>query len=197
MPMSTRQPHLPEIRLPEITREGIARGLSDIHVPDLSKIERPTMEMPDIDLSGIDFRRLDVGKAVAGAAAAVGLVRPRRPRWPFVVAAAIIAGLTAWALMHSTAVRERLDRAVRTARVRVDEIGETDGETNPVALTQAETAPIELGADAENGTADVAGAFDAADAVPNDSPEGLGVTTDQMDAALEGVQVFERADARN
>ncbi len=153
--------------------------------------------MPDIDLSAIDIRRIDVSKAVAGAAAALGLVRPRRPRWPFVLAAAIIAGLTGWALMNSTTFRERLDRATRVARVRLDEMREAHEHLDPVAFTAAETAPIEPGPYVENGSSDVAGALDAADAVPNDYPEGLGAMTDQMDAALDGVPVFERADARN
>ena len=201
MPMSTRESRLPELHLPEITRAGIARGLSELRAPDLSKIERPkierpNIEMPEIDLSGLDIRR-DVGKALTGAAVAVGLVRPRRSRWPFVVAGVIIAGLTAWVLMNSAAIRERLDRASRTARVRIDEMRESHEDTTPVAFTEAETAPIQPDAFGENGSADVAAAFDAADAVPNDYPEGLGATTDQMDAAVDGVPVFEKADSRN
>jgi hypothetical protein len=200
MSTTTRESRLPELHLPEITREGIARGLSEIHAPDLSKIERPNIEMPDIDLSAIDLRR-DVGKAVTNAAVALGIVRPQRPRWPFVVAAAIIAGLTGWALMRSTTFRDRLDRAMGSARVRLDEMREAHEDREealePVAFTAAETAPIKPGKRGKNGSPDVAEAFDAADAVPNDYPKGLGATTDQMDAALDGAPVFEKVDARN
>ena len=196
MTTTTRDPRLTELRLPKLSAEGIARGLSEMHVPDLSKLERPKIEMPDIDRSLHDVRR-SIGKAVMSAAVAVGLVRPPRPRWPFVLAAAIIAGLTAWALMHSTAVRDRLARAARMGRIRVDEMREAHEEFEPVAFTAAATARIEPGPYAENGSSDVAGAFDAAEAVPNDYPENLGATTDQMDAALDGTPIFERADARN
>ena len=149
--------------------------------------------MPDIDLSAIDVRRIDVGKAVAGAAAAVGLVRPRRPRWPFLVAAAIIAGLTGWALMNSTAFRERLDRVARGARVRLDEMREAHEDLDPVAFTAAETMPID-DAYLENGSADVSGALDAAGATANDYPEGLGITTDLMAAAEDGTPAFKAAE---
>ena len=189
MTTTTRAPRR-VLRLPKLSAEGIARGLSEMHVPDLSKIERPKIEMPDLDRSLRDAKR-SVGRAVTDAAVAVGLVRPPRPRWPFVLAAAIIAGLTAWALMHSTAVRDRLARAARTGRVRDDEMRETHEDLEPIAFTTVETARIELG------SSDVAGAFDAADAVPNDYPESLGATTDQLDAALDGAPIFERADARN
>lgn len=194
MSTATKESRLPELHLPEISREGIARGLSEIHVPDLSKLERPNIEMPD--LSKNDLAR-SVSKAITHAGVAVGLIRPPRPRWPFVVAGAIVAGLGAWALMHSTAFRARLDRAMGGAHVRLDEMREAHQDLEPVAFTAAETAPIEPGPYLENGSSDVAGAFDAADAVPNDYPEGLGATTDQLDAALDGSPIFEKADARN
>lgn len=192
MSTTTRESRLPELRLPEISREGIARGLSEIHAPDLSKLERPNIEMPDIDLSMSDFTR-NVGKAVTGAAVAVGLVRPPRPRWPFLVAGAIIAGLTAWALMHSTAFRERLDRVAQNARLRMDEMRETHDAVDAVAFTAAETMPIDdayLG----NGSADISGALDAAGATANDYPEGLGITTDLMAAAEDGTPAFKAAE---
>ncbi len=189
MPMSTKESRLPVLRLPEISREAIVRGLSELRAPDFSKMERPTVEMPDI--SKIDFPRIDVGKAVNDAAVSVGLVRPSRRRWPFVLGAAIIAGLTAWALMHSTAVRERLDRAARTARERIDEMRE-DEELDTVAFTAAATAPIENGV-----YADVAGALDDAGVTANDYPEGLGVRTDLMAAAEDGTVAFEAAKSRS
>ena len=190
MSMSTKESRLPELRLPEISRDAIVRGLSELHAPDFSKMERPTVEMPDI--SKIDFPRIDVGKAVTSAAVAVGLVRPSRRRWPFLLGAAIIAGLTAWALMHSTAVRERLDRAARSARERMDEMREDRDAMEVMAFTAAETAPTETGV-----YADVARALDDAGVSANDYPEGLGVTTDLMAAAEDGTVAFEAVKSRS
>lgn len=180
----TRESRLPELRLPEISREGIARGLSEIHAPDLSKIERPNIEMPDIDLSRIDFPRIDIAKAVVGAASAVGLVRPRRSRWPFVLGAGIIVGLTGWALMNLTAIRERLDRAALRARGLIDEMRAEREGMDPVAFTAAATAPIDPGPYVE------------AESAANDYPEGLGAATDKTDAAGDGIPAFEEAGAR-
>lgn len=194
MAMTTRESRLPELRLPEISREGIARGLSEMHAPEMPKLERPNIEMPDLDVSMSDLTK-SVGKAFTGAAVAVGLVRPARPRWPFVIAAAIIAGLTAWALMHSTTFRDRLDRVARTARVRMDEMRETHDDMDAVAFTAAETMPIE-DPYLENGKADVAGALDAVDATANDYPEGFGATTDLMAAAEDGTPAFEASRSR-
>lgn len=191
MTASTKQSRLPELRLPEISRDSIVRGLSEMRGPDLSKMERPNIEMPDIDLSKVDFPRIDVGKAVNDAAIAVGIVRPSRRRWPFLLGVAVIAGLTGWALMHSTAIRDRLDRAARTARERIDEMRE-DEEFDTVAFTAAATAPIESDA-----FGDVAGALDDAGVNANDYPEGLGVTTDLMAAAEDGTVAFEAAKTRS
>jgi hypothetical protein len=191
MSTSTRESRRPELRLPEISRDSIIRGLSEMRAPDLSKMDRPNIEMPDIDVSKIDFPRIDVGKAVTGAAVAVGLVRPSRRRWPYLLGAAIIAGLTAWALMHSTTVRDRLDRAARTARERIDEMRE-DEELDAVAFTAAETAPMD-----DRAFADVAGALDDAGVNANDYPEGLGVTTDLMAAAEDGTVAFEATKSRS
>lgn len=196
MAMTTKGSRLSDLHLPEISRDAIARGLSEIHAPDLSKLERPNLEMPDIDLSKIDFPRIDVGKAMNSAAVASGLVRRRRRRWPFVLGAAIIAALTAWALMQSTTVRERLDRAARIARERIDEMRETEDRIDAVAFTSAETAPMDEGSFVADGYADVARALDAVDATANDYPEGLGATTDIMDGAENGTPAFEKAKAK-
>ncbi len=191
MTASTKQSRLPELRLPEISRDSIVRGLSEMRGPDLSKMERPSIEMPDIDLSKIDFPRIDVGKAVNDAAIAVGIASPSRRRWPYVLGVAVIAGLTGWALMHSTAIRDRLTRAARTARERIDEMRE-DEEFDTVAFNAAATAPIK-----HDAYGDVAGALDDAGVTANDYPEGLGVTTDLMAAAEDGTVAFETAKTRS
>ncbi len=194
MALTTRESRLPELRLPEISREGISRGLSEMRAPDLSKLERPNLQMPDLDLPKIDLPRIDVGKAVNDAAVAVGLVRPQRRRWPFLLGGAIVLGLTAWALLQSTAFREWLDGVVGMARERIDAGGDID---DTVAFTAAETAPVDSGPYAANGELDVAGALDAAGGNGNDYPEGLGAPSDMMAGAEEGTPAVETAKKRS
>jgi hypothetical protein len=176
MTMSTKESPVKALRLPEISRDAIARGLSEIQAPNLSKIERPNIEMPDLDLSKIELPRVDVGKAVAGAAGAMGIARPSRPRWPFLLGAAVLAGLTAWALMRSDSVRERVDRASRMARQRIDEMREA--------------------ASPSNGPYDVARALDEAGVTPNEYPGELAATTEVMAAAEDGIPAFEASASR-
>ena len=133
--------------------------------------------MPDLDLSKIELPRVDVGKAVTGAAVAMGIARPSRPRLPFLVGAAVIAGLTAWALMHSTSVRERLDRAAGMIRGRIEEMREDGSST-------------------DDGSFDIAEALDAAGVTANEYPEGLAATTDMMAAAEDGIPAFEESASR-
>jgi hypothetical protein len=176
MTLSTKESPVRALRLPEISRDAIVRGLSEIQVPDLSKIERPSIEMPEIDLSKVELPRVDVGKAVADAAVAMGIARRSRPRWPFLLGAAVIAGLTAWALMHSASVRDRLSGASRTARQRFDEMRR-------------------VGASLDR-PYDVASALEEAGVTANEYLDGLDATTDTMAAAEQGTPAFEAAEAR-
>jgi hypothetical protein len=121
--------HLPELHLPEL------------HVPQsVSNFEWPT-----VDLSSID-----VGKAVAGAAAAVHIGRRRsRPRWPLAVGGLLAAGLAGWAVLGNEAARARIVGAVSAIRERIsaarsNRLGwlETDAH-DPIAFPAAETALIE------------------------------------------------------
>jgi hypothetical protein len=176
MTVSTKDLPVKTLRLPEISRDAIARGLSEIQVPGLSKVERPSLEMPEIDLSKVDLPRVDVGKAVADAAVAMGIARRGRPRWPFLLGGAVIAGLTAWALMHSASVRERLDGFSRTARRRIDEMRKAGASLD---------RPY-----------DVASALEEAGVTANEYLDGLDATTDMMAAAEDGTTAHERTEAR-
>jgi hypothetical protein len=181
MTLSLKETRVPELRLPEISRESIARGLSEMRAP----------EMPDIDLSKVDLPKVDVSKAIADAALAVGITRPSRPRWPIVLGAAIIAGLTAWALTHKSAVRDRLEQTAQMARERINVMrGGLDESDDAVAFTAAETMPIEPGA-----YDDIAGALDDAGITAKDYPEGLGASGD-MAGAEDGIPAFEPAKSR-
>src|SRR5262245_51314278 len=113
MPTLIKGDRLPEIKLPEIDR--LKAELAEV---DLSKLE-----MPKVDLSNVEVPKVDVGKAIAGAAVAVGLAKPRRPRWPFVVVGGIAVAIAGWAVLNSEAVRERLGRARSWLDERVNAVG--------------------------------------------------------------------------
>jgi len=113
---------VPELHLPEMSREDIVRAIGDARSDvDLSRLDPRRMERPDIDLSGVD-----VPKAIAAAVQAVSVVRgTRRPRLPFVIGGLITLGIVGYALVSSPAVKPRLTEAVRRARARVDELRAT------------------------------------------------------------------------
>jgi hypothetical protein len=115
---------------------------------DMPKVERPNMpSMPNLD-----FSRIDIGKAVAGAAAAVHIGRKaQRPRWPFAVGALIVAGLASWAILSNRAVRERLATGATAVRERIQLMLPAGDDSldvemdDPIAFNVAETSPIEPG----------------------------------------------------
>ena len=82
---------------------------SDLHLPEFERpsIDLKDMKLPKIDLSDIDMPKVDVGKAVLSAATAVGLAKPRRPRWPYLVVAGVAVAVAGWALMNAEAIRTR------------------------------------------------------------------------------------------
>ena len=140
---------------------------------------RPALDMPDVDLPRIDLLKfdlstfevpkVDVGKAIAEAATAVGLVKPRRSRWPFVFGAGVLVAVAGWTVMNSAAIRERLSRARAWISDQVGAMQAEDFDQDPVAFTAAETKAIE-----EPMHAPVSGSTTA------DYPEGLGASTESM-----------------
>ena len=147
---------LPEIRLPEF--------------------ERPTFEMPDVDLSRLDLPKLDlsrldvskvdVGKALAGAATAVGLTKPRRSRWPFVIGAGVVVAAAGLVALNRAAIQERLGRAKAWIEEQVTAMRAERADADPVAFTAAETKPIESASETS-----VFGEWPA-----TDYPDGLGAS---------------------
>ena len=126
MTLSTRTPTLAALQdLPEMTKDAIVRGLAEVHIPDLA--------MPEID----------PGKALTGLAVAVGLVRPARPRWPYVLAGAAMLAVGSWLVaINRDMVRARINQVVDAAREGM--ASAADGAPDQaVAFTAAETAPIE------------------------------------------------------
>lgn len=121
---------LPELRLPEISRDEIIRSFSEIRRPDMDlshvdwpKVDLPHVDWPKVDLSHIEWTREDLDKAILGLATATRLVRPavRSRRLPLSLGFLAVAGLATFALLSRPAVRDRLARTAREARRRVME----------------------------------------------------------------------------
>lgn len=180
MKTPVKESRIPELRLPDISREGIARSLSEIHAPDLSKIERPKIDMSDFDLS-----RTGVGKAVVGAATAAGLMHKPRSRWPYLLGGAIVVGLVGVAYMNAQAIRDGLTRVKTSVSDWATRMTARREPSDPVAFTAAETAPIDHGL-----------AFPGADPLTPDYPEGLGAPTDKG-ASSNGIASLEEVGSRN
>lgn len=190
MRLPTRESPLPEPRLPEKSRAGIADRLAALRAPDLSKIERPNVSLQDIDLPKIDFPHIDLSKAIVGAATSAGLVRRRRRRWPYLLGGAVIVGLIGRAVMNSSAIRERLAQGARWTRERIADMREDREPLEAVAFTAAPTAPIDDG-----GFAEGASTHDPWSKPANDDyPKGLGAP-DPTDAARDQIPVFKEVDS--
>jgi hypothetical protein len=112
-----KESRLPELRLPELSRDDIIRSLSEIRRPD---VDLSNLEWPKVDLSRIEFTREDLDKAILGVTAAARLVRPaaRSRRLPLAFGFVALAGLATFALISRPAVRDRLARTAHEARRR-------------------------------------------------------------------------------
>ena len=124
-----KEGRLPELRLPEISRDEILRSFQEIKRPDLDlssvdwpKVDLSNVEWPKVDLSRIEWTREDLDKAILGLTAAARLVRPavRSRRLPLGLGFLAIAGLATFALLSRPSVRDRLARTAREARRRAD-----------------------------------------------------------------------------
>jgi hypothetical protein len=157
--LPVKETRMSELHLPEINRSDIMRSLSEIKMPDvdLSKVERPKFDLPDI------------GKALAGAAAAAGIGRRARPRWPFAVGGLILAGLATAAILSNETIRSKIAAGFEALRERVSAMRSTDYDEldidhDPIAFDAAPTAPIETSPYSDGSTADATA----------DYPSGLG-----------------------
>ena len=176
---------LPELRLPEISRDEIIRSFSEIKRPDMDiphvewpKVDLSHVEWPKVDLSHIEWTREDLDKAILGLAAATRLVRPavRSRRLPLSLGFLAVAGLATFALLSRPAVRDRLARTAREARRRAmearggPEILEVEADVPfEHEVTTAIAIPIEPDAftDATDVVAEVADETDVAKVVEN------------------------------
>lgn len=134
-----RRVHLPELRLPEMSRDDIVRTIGDA---------RRDIELPEFDLS-----KIDVPKAIATATQAAAFVRTTsRPRLPFVIGGLVAIGLVEFAILRSPQVRPRVDELGRRARQAIDDRRRGALEAGDEAVDAAEAAvaiPIEPDAFAE------------------------------------------------
>jgi hypothetical protein len=134
---------LPELRLPEMSRDDIAKALGEtrkelsevrrdlnefrreFEMPrvDLAAVELPKVDMAKVDLEKIakDARKVskDARKSAKQVAQKAGLVR-RPSRIPYVLAGLATLGLVAWAFA-TPGVKARLREAAHQARERMAE----------------------------------------------------------------------------
>jgi len=145
-------------------------------VPVFKKVERPTIELSDIELPKIDIPKIDIPKvdvadAVASAASAVGLMRKRRSRWPYVVGLGIAVAVVGWAWMNYAMLRERASGVAARVGDRLGMI--RSGTDEEVAFPSARVAPS-----------------------TNDYPEGFGAT-DMASTTGEETPSFDTVSARS
>lgn len=177
MPILTRKSfQLPELHLPEMRRDDIARTLSEVRQElgdarreidksraDIAKLHLPKFEMPDVDLS-----RLDVPKAVTSAAQSAGLMKRRRSRAPFVIGGLVTLGLLVWAALRSPRVQERVRTLAHDARERIDAM-RPPADLEPRAFDAADPMPIQ-----DSAYADAPIGAESPFAGPSELPTGLG-----------------------
>jgi hypothetical protein len=108
-------------------------------LPVLKKVERPTVDLSDIELPKIDMPKVDVGDAVATAATAVGLMKKRRSRLPFVLGLGIAVALAGWAWMNYEMLRQRATDMAGKVGDRLGMI--RSGTDDDVAFPSAQVAP--------------------------------------------------------
>jgi hypothetical protein len=201
MPELNLRDRLSELKLPEMSRDDIAKALGEarkelgevrkdlnefrreLEVPrvDLSKVDPSKFEMPDVDVAkeireaGKDLR--DAGKQLAknarSAAQDAGIVK-RPSRLPFVIAGAVTLGLVGWALANSPSIKARIRQAIQQAQDKMAErrAAWDEDEAEPHAFDASVAVPVQPSAYAD-ATIDRNSPFAEP---PSDVPEGMGKT---------------------
>ena len=194
----------PELRLPEMSRDDIARALGDTRkdIRDVRKDLadfRQDFEMPRVvsavDLGSVDVEKIangakdgakqladtarenamQVAKEARKAAENAGLLERRRSRVPFIFAGLVTLGLVTWAFANSPSVKVRLREGAQRARERMNERRSAWDE--PKAFDEAPTAGVHA--------ATYSGALGSTDSPyadpPTPLPEGLGSESNVTD----------------
>src|SRR6187431_1316 len=159
---------LPELRLPEMSRDDIAKALGDarkelrevrkeladfrqdfemprVAVPtDMGKIADGAKEGAKQVADGARDNATQIAKEARKAAEQAGLVQPSRTRRvPFVLAGLVTLGLVTWAFANSPSVKMRLREGAQRARERMAERRSTwDLDAEPRAFDAAPTAGV-------------------------------------------------------
>lgn len=162
---------LPELRLPEMSRDDIAKALGDARkeIREVRKeladfrqdfdMPRAMAAIPAVDMAKIADTAKDGAKQVADgardnatqiakearkAAEQAGLVkRSSTRRVPFVLAGLVTLGLVTWAFANSPSVKMRLREGAQRARERMAERRSAwDLDTEPRAFDAASTAGV-------------------------------------------------------
>lgn len=162
---------LPELRLPEMSRDDIAKALGDARkeIRDVRKdladfrqdFEMPRA-IPAVDLGSVDVDKIangakdgakqvadtargnamQVAKEARKAAENAGLIERRRTRVPLIFAGLVTLGLVTWAFANSPSVKMRLREGAQRARDRMNERRSTWDE-DARAFDAAPTAGVE------------------------------------------------------
>ncbi|HEV8698986.1 MAG TPA: hypothetical protein VGQ89_14915 [Candidatus Limnocylindrales bacterium] len=187
---------LPELRLPEMSRDDIAKALGEAR-KELSEVRRDLnefrreFEMPRVDLAAVELPRVDMTKvdmekiakdarkvskdarkSAKQAAQKAGLVR-RPSRIPYVLVGLATLGLVAWAFA-TPGVKARLREAGRQARERMAErrnAWDSDDDT------RAFDAATPAGAAASPYRTSIDPVESPFSEPPTELPEGLGATS--------------------
>ena len=187
---------IPELKLPEMTRDDIARALGDARKEigdvrrDLNEMRRemavPRVEVPRVELPKVELPRVEMpkearkaarkaGKTVTKAAQDVGLVKKPASRMPLVIAAGIALALVGWALANSPEIKARLRALASQARERMaerDRTWDADLDDEPRAFDAAVAVPVEPSAYADS----LPGSDSPYAEPPTDLPDGFGKT---------------------
>lgn len=141
--LSIKEVRLPELHLPEMSRDDITKTIGDTARDiDLSRLDPRRIEMPDLADIQRELSKVDVPKAVAGVTM-LGRAAPRS-RLPFVIGGLLTLGLVAFAVATSPILRPRLEAAARRARERMDEMrAERMSHDEAHAFDAAVAVPIE------------------------------------------------------
>ena len=204
MPDLHLKDRLSELKLPEMSRDDIAKALGEarkelgevrkdlnefrreLEVPrmDMSKIDMSKFEMPNVDVAkefrdaGKDLR--EAGKHMAknarSAAQDAGLVK-RPSRLPFVIAGAVTLGLVGWALANSPSIKARIRLAAQQLQDKMAErrAAWDEDDAEPHAFDAAVPVPVQPSAFAD-ATSDKNSPFAEP---PSDTPDGFGKTNGQ------------------
>jgi hypothetical protein len=187
-----RDLRLPELRLPEMSRDDIAKALGEARKElrdvrkDLQDFRRE-FEMPRVEVTEVEVPKVDVEKVTNGAkqmavnakqsvmdaAEAAGLVKAPagRSRKPFVLAGMVTLGVLGFALLNSPAMKTRLRDGAQRARERMNSRRTAWGVDDE---THAFDAAAPAGVDAAAYSDAITSTDSPFAEPPTELPEGLG-----------------------